>query len=58
MSQQAAHHAQQLQLQHDIEDAINAASRRPLTDSEQSLVAWAAGVQLKKEIHHEQIKSH
>ena len=49
MSQdQAAHHAEQIQIQRDIENVIEAAQLRPITKDESRLVAWACGVSIKE----------
>lgn len=50
---QAAHHEQQLQVQHDIEDALRHARALGLTENEVNLLAWASGVQLKQENRNE-----
>lgn len=44
----AFHHAEQLKLKKEIEDAVNASTARPLTKEEATLIAWASGVQVKE----------
>lgn len=41
---QAAQHADQLQIQRQILDALTAAHTRPLNDDEAMLLAWGAGL--------------
>lgn len=43
---QAAYHAEQLQVQHDIEDVILKAMRETLTADDARLLAWASGINL------------
>ena len=43
---QAAQHADELQLQHAIADALEASKQRPLTEDEIRLLEWASGVRI------------
>lgn len=51
MSNEAFNHAEELKVQHEIEEVVNASMHRSLTADEARLVAWAAGVQFKENHH-------
>src|SRR5688500_10591131 len=42
---QAAQHADECEIQREIEEALERSKTRPLTEDERQLLAWAAGVQ-------------
>lgn len=44
---QAAHHEQELQVQHDLERVIAKATHEPITKDEAALLSWAAGITFK-----------
>lgn len=43
---QAAYHAEQLQIQHQIEQTILKSMQEPLTIDDARLLAWASGITL------------
>lgn len=51
---QAYYHEQQLQVQHDIEQALAHARALGLSKDEVSLLAWASGIHLNDERTYEQ----
>lgn len=51
MMDQAYHHAEQLAWQHEAERVLQEAQRRPITEDEARLLAWAGNLQLKESEH-------
>ena len=44
---QAAHHAEQLQIQHELEEIILKSMQEPLSADDARLIAWASGIKLE-----------